>query len=86
MNADQIISNRAGSHGNYPDNAAIAQYIKDVIRTGPSYASMTPVQRESLDLIATKLARICAGDPNFVEHWIDINGYSQLVVMDLTKG
>lgn len=85
MNADQIISNRAGSHGNYPDNAAIAQYIKDVIRTGPSYPSMTAAQRESLDLIATKLARICAGDPNFAEHWIDIEGYAQLIVIELNK-
>lgn len=41
--------------------------------------ALTDVQRESIDLIATKLARICCGDPNHRDHWDDIAGYATLV-------
>jgi hypothetical protein len=36
-------------------------------------------QREALDMICSKMARIMNGDPNYVDSWEDIAGYATLV-------
>jgi hypothetical protein len=41
------------------------------------------MQRESLDMIAHKIARILNGNPNVHDHWHDIAGYATLVANDL---
>ncbi len=45
---------------------------------------MTNVQREAVDMICMKLSRIASGHANFADHWEDIQGYSQLVLDELT--
>jgi hypothetical protein len=75
---------RAPSHGDYADTARIAQQFKTVIMAGVANRArkglepLTATQRESLDLIATKVARILAGDPAFDDHWKDIEGYARI--------
>jgi hypothetical protein len=46
-------------------------------------ARFEPVQREALDQIAVKLARILAGDPTCAEHWRDLAGYAWRAGRDL---
>jgi hypothetical protein len=77
--ATTIIAARESSHGDYAINASIAQELKAVIRNAPGWEKLTPVQKESLDLDATKTARILAGDPDFKDHWDDKAGYAKLV-------
>jgi hypothetical protein len=36
-------------------------------------------QREALDMIAHKIARIINGDPDYADSWVDIAGYATLV-------
>jgi len=36
-------------------------------------------QREALEMIAHKIARIINGDPNYADSWVDIAGYAKLV-------
>jgi hypothetical protein len=43
------------------------------------------VEREALDQIAVKLARICAGDPACADHWRDLAGYAWLAKRDLDE-
>ena len=38
----------------------------------------THTQREALQMIASKLARIASGDANHQDSWIDIAGYAKL--------
>ena len=74
MGAKQIIENRASTHGDYAEVSRTAQMIKAAIsRNLPDY------QREALDLIATKIARISCGNNDEPDHWIDIEGYARLV-------
>ena len=42
-------------------------------------------QREALEMIAHKIARILNGDPNYADNWIDIAGYATLVANRLEK-
>ena len=36
-------------------------------------------------MVQHKIARILNGDPNYIDNWIDLVGYSQLVVNRLEK-
>ena len=76
MTADEIISTRALTHGRFIDTATIAQNLK-AAASNPVYR-LEPNQREALDMIFVKMARILSGDPSNADHWDDIAGYAQL--------
>lgn len=66
---------RGQKYGDYDHMATCAQRIKEAM--GPR-ANMSAAQRESLDAIATKIARLCCGDPNDRDSWHDVQGYAKL--------
>lgn len=74
----QIIELRARTHGDYEQNASTAQSLKEMFRQSSGWGNLKPQQRESLDLIATKLGRILSGDPQHADHWLDLGGYAKL--------
>lgn len=78
-----MLVRREKTHGDYGTNAAVSQAIKAAVHGSPRWAKMTAAQRESLDLIATKIGRICSGDPNEKDHWLDISGYAELAVKSI---
>lgn len=83
MDTQELIAARQDTHGDYVTTAAFAQQIKALFR---GYAGkMSADQRESLDMIATKVARILSGNPNDIDHWADIAGYAQLIVNRLSR-
>lgn len=84
------------THGDYKNTAAISQSLKTVMISGKNWDMLKDTQREALELIAMKIARILSGDQNFRDHWDDIEGYAKLggqnsptnlptVTLDLTK-
>lgn len=79
----QLLKEREQTHGDYAITAQTAQVLKQIIRNSPSYDDMSASMRESLDMIAVKLARIMAGDPFERDHWLDLVGYSTLVLREL---
>jgi len=79
MTLQDTLNERGTVHGDFTDNARISQSIKSILRAEPSYAHLTPVMREALDMIAHKMARILAGNPNHPDHVHDIQGYARLV-------
>lgn len=77
-NIVETLDQRGQHYGDYGNMAYVAQKIKDVLRDGGAWLRVTPVHRESLDLMATKMARIVCGDPNLPDNWHDIQGYAKL--------
>ena len=78
MNIDEIIRAKETSHGHFDDTATIAQTQKAVMRRGRNWEGLVNPSKESLEMIATKIARILNGDPNDPEHWNDIAGYARI--------
>lgn len=78
MTIDETLSTRNSTHGDFAENARIAQEFKNWLREQPGYRNLTHVQMEALDLIATKLARILSGKASYDDHWHDIAGYAGL--------
>jgi hypothetical protein len=66
------------THGDYKDTAEISQNLKSVMSTGKNWNALRNTQREALELIVMKVARILSGDQNFRDHWDDIEGYAEL--------
>lgn len=79
MNVDDIIKERQKTHGNYKDQAATAQAFKIIMRSTPNWQKLKPEQKESLELIATKISRMCHGDPTHEDNAVDIAGYAKLM-------
>ena len=42
-------------------------------------------QKEALEMIATKMGRIVNGDPDYLDSWLDIQGYCQLIIDRVRK-
>lgn len=75
----EILNERQKTHGSFDDNARLCQRFRSFLRAEPGWDKLSDTQREALDMIAHKMARILAGDPNFKDHWTDICGYSKLI-------
>ena len=89
-NIDETLKERGINHGKFVDNGTTAQKLKDVVRTVGSdgvlhWNKLRPTQKEALDMILHKIARILSGDPNFHDHWHDICGYSKLAADELLE-
>lgn len=78
----QLIDTRQQTHGDWGRTAHVAQALKscleDAILKAPDPVLLNSGQREALDMILAKIARIVSGDPNHADHWRDIEGYARL--------
>ena len=81
MEIKETLSTREGQYGHYNIVGKISQDIKKIISESPNYKYMPPYMRESLDMIANKMARILNGNYYLNDSWHDIGGYAALVVM-----
>lgn len=69
---------RGDRYGDFSDHAVIAQDLQDVMRGTPGWAKLDASKRQSLTVIADKIARILNGDPEYRDNWHDIQGYAKL--------
>jgi hypothetical protein len=74
----EILSQRGKTHGDFADVAKVEQGLKEVLRSGKNWGSLSASHRTALEMIAHKMGRILAGDPDVLDHWDDMAGYSTL--------
>ena len=79
----EILKERGDRYGNFKYHAKLCQSLKDVMRTGSSWPACSPSQKQALETIADKIARMLNGDPDYDDNWQDIIGYSQLILDQL---
>jgi len=82
---NQILEQRKSQHGDLLTQSTISQSMKDCMRFTQNWNNLKQDQKECLEMIVHKIARILAGDPNFVDHWDDVSGYSILVANRLKE-
>ena len=75
-----VLSERGSRYGTLMSNATISQGLKEIIHSSSNWEAMPPDMREALDMIVHKISRIVEGDFNYDDSWIDISGYSTLIV------
>jgi hypothetical protein len=79
--ANETLNEREKTHGDYRTVAFISQSIKNAVQISARHRAH--IAQESLEMIATKMARIAAGDWREIDHWRDIAGYAELIVSNL---
>lgn len=89
LSVNDILVNRGNRYGSFADHAAISQQLQQTfyrhLTNRDNVPNLPPYMIESLNMIFHKLARIANGDPFYIDGWMDLCGYSQLVVDILRK-
>ena len=78
-----VLQQRGDRYGSYPTHALISQDLKATMQKYSGYERLSVDQKESLEMIAHKIARILNGDPNYDDSWVDIAGYATLIAKRL---
>lgn len=84
-NVNEMLAGRQGTYGAFENHAKISQDLKAVMHERSGWDNLKADQREALEMIQHKVARILNGDPNYADNWIDIAGYATLVANRLEK-
>jgi hypothetical protein len=81
VDVDETLDTRALSYGKFKDGAALMQGIKRQMANHAQKHEKTFAddQWEALEMIVHKIGRIVNGNPDVVDHWVDIAGYAKLV-------
>ncbi len=82
---EELLNDRANTYGPFAEHARITQELKDTLHSGLSWDICSDAQREALDMIAHKMARIVNGQPNYDDSWIDIIGYTQRALDEINE-
>lgn len=80
----EVLAERGTRYGKFSNHAAISQCLKLVMQQCPNWVALEHDQREALEMIAHKVARILNGDPGYIDSWVDVAGYAQLVASRLS--
>lgn len=76
---DSTLEERGKRYGKFIGHAAIAQTLKSAMQNTAAWNKLHSDQKEALEMIQHKIARILNGDPDYADSWHDIAGYATLV-------
>jgi hypothetical protein len=78
---DATLDARAVDYGKFIEGAEVMQMLKRVVQNALSNRDkvLAHDQAEAMDMIIHKIGRIVNGNPDVVDHWLDIAGYAKLV-------
>ena len=85
VNVNETLNERGSRYGEFRRHAEISQSLKAVMKKYANeniergFVPLADDQREALEMIQHKIARIINGDPNYHDSWHDIAGYATLV-------
>lgn len=90
---EATLAQRGSRYGDFTDHAELCQKLKDAMMTMSvpdnggmlAWNKLSDVQKQALEVIMDKVARILTGDPNYDDNWHDIQGYAKLVEDRLPK-
>lgn len=84
LDINHTLAQRGAIYGDFARQSYLSEQLKNIMHLPVSWrTSLSPDQREALDMIAVKIARILNGDPNYADNWHDIAGYATLVAKRL---
>jgi len=84
---DAILNQRGKRYGLFVNQATLSQKLKtefdNHVREYGQPELYTASISEAIEMILHKLARIANGDPTYLDNFVDISGYSELIVKEL---
>lgn len=80
-----VVRNRDASYGGFGGIAKTCQDFKEIARNCPSWNSLTPCEKEGIDMIFHKITRILYSPQKIRDSWVDIGGYCRATLAALDK-
>lgn len=84
-NVNTLLAEREERYGSFAGHAAIAQDLKDVLHEAPKWPLLNAAQKEALEMVCHKIARVLNGDPDYIDNWTDIAGYAVLAEQETAE-
>ncbi len=84
MSINETLNERQGTHGEFSENVRVIRQFEMIAKGEKGYKRLSPIQQEVFHMIFIKMARILTGDPNHIDDWHDISGYSTLAERELS--
>jgi len=81
---DEQLLDRRDVYGEYKNIAYTSQKLKNVFYF-TCFAELDEYEKEAIDMILHKIARIAHSKKKYVDNWRDIIGYAQLVINEYEK-
>ena len=85
MQVNELLNERETRYGKFENHAQLTQNLKAALHAAPKWHALSASQKESLEMICHKIARVLNGDPDYVDNWTDIAGYAVLIESELKK-
>ena len=85
-NIGNLLEGREKRYGRFINQARISQELKRAMRQSPNWSRLTDSQREGLEMVQHKIARMLNGDPAYMDNIVDIVGYATLVMESMGDG
>ena len=79
MNIEEILEERGNNYGSFIEHARVTQNIKRAMQSSKNWLLLSDDKRECMEMLAHKIGRILNGDPEYIDSWTDIIGYTRLV-------
>ena len=97
MNTKELVEDRSNQHGLFSQTSSCTIGMYAILcgainESGKNADDIPAIVLEAIHMICNKMSRIACGDPVFIDHWKDIQGYAYLVEeylseqADLTEG
>lgn len=83
----EVLNERGVNYGSFAGQSELSQLLKKTIdiEIAKRGKSLNSYQKEALEMILHKIARIINGNPDYADSWLDISGYASLVVAQLNR-
>lgn len=76
---EATLAERGSRYGEFDEHARITQAVKTAMVSGRHWGQLDDDMKEALEMVAHKIGRIVNGDPQYIDSWTDIIGYTRLV-------
>ena len=80
---DKTLSERGNRYGSFASLAQISQDLKGVMHKSTNWGKLTASQKEALEMVQHKIARMLNGDPTYIDNPVDIVGYATLMMKNM---
>ncbi len=82
---DKVLEERGSRYGEFKTHASITQALKRTMHESSNWIRLSEDKKEALEMVMHKVGRILNGDPEYLDSWTDIIGYTRLVELELMK-
>lgn len=79
LTTEGLIDTRQGVHGEFMENSRCTWEIMRALQDERNWSVLPDHMKHALYMVAHKMARVLAGNPEEPDHWDDMAGYATLV-------